>query len=340
MMKEYGDTFLLAPFREFYREVIRLRRMVVTGAWAAASNAVPATAEGPEGESVDLKSPAGTWVYFPDVIPEPETGGARGAALVSPPGGAQAPWETPSTREGNGPTPPTANGGGNGNNGGAQLAPTDDMRASTFVWQRLVSLFEQQEAQAWRYGGTYGAEFYKEAQYVMVALADEIFLNTEWEGHRSWVSNLLESKIFRTHVAGELIFQRLDRLLVERDPVYRDLAAVYLMALSLGFRGKYRGRDDRGQLERYRRQLFHFVFRREPDLDSPTRQMFPETYYHTLRDETKRRLQNPRAWIILLCAVVIAYVALTHGIWTKLTGRLFDVNERIQKTVDRMGNGL
>ncbi|HKG13186.1 MAG TPA: DotU/TssL family secretion system protein [Pyrinomonadaceae bacterium] len=341
-MKEYGDTFLLAPFREFYREVIRLRRMVVTGAWAAASNAVPATAENAGGEAVDLKTPAGTWVYFPDVIPEPEAGAARGAAWVSPPGGAQAPWENASAHEGNASTPPAANGNGSGNgaDGGTQLAPTDDMRASTFVWQRLVSLFERHEAAAWRYGGTYGAEFYKEAQYVMVALADETFLNTEWEGHRSWVSNLLESKIFHTHVAGELFFQRLDRMLVERDPVYRDLAAVYLMALSLGFRGKYRGRDDRGELERYRRQLFHFVFRREPDLDSPTRQMFPEAYYHTLRDETKRRLQNPRAWIILLCAVVIAYVALTHGIWTKLTGRLFDVNERIQKTVDRMGNGL
>lgn len=335
-MKEYGDTFLLAPFREFYREVIRLRRMVVTGAWAAASNAVPATPESAEGEAADLKTQAGTWVYFPDVIPEPEGGAtARGAAWVSPQGGAQAPWETPPTHEGNGTTPSTSNGNGN-----TQLAPTDDMRASTFVWQRLVSLFERHEAQAWRYGGTYGAEFYKEAQYVMVALADEIFLNTEWEGHRSWVSNLLESKIFRTHVAGELFFQRLDRLLVERDPVYRDLAAVYLMALSLGFRGKYRGRDDRSQLERYRRQLFHFVFRREPDLDSPTRQMFPEAYYHTLRDETKRRLQNPRAWIILLCAVVVAYVALTHGIWSKLTGRLFEANGRIQKTVDRMGNGL
>ncbi|HVF44455.1 MAG TPA: DotU family type IV/VI secretion system protein [Pyrinomonadaceae bacterium] len=339
-MKEYGDTFLLAPFREFYREVIRLRRMVVTGAWAAASNAVPAIPESAaEGEAEELKTQAGTWVYFPDVIPEPE----GGAAWVSPQGGAQAPWESPSAaREGNGPThaTPSGNGSGNGNGGNTQLSPTGDMRASTFVWQRLVSLFERQEAQAWRYGGTYGAEFYKEAQYVMVALADEIFLNTEWEGHRSWVSNLLESKIFRTHVAGELFFQRLDRMLVERDPVYRDLAAVYLMALSLGFRGKYRGRDDRGQLERYRRQLFHFVFRREPDLDSPTRQMFPEAYYHTLRDETKRRLQNPRAWLILLCAVVVAYVALTHGIWSKLTGRLFDVNGRIQKTVDRMGNGL
>src|ERR1044072_2317156 len=271
-MKEYGDTFLLAPFREFYREVIRLRRMVVTGAWAGASNAAPATAESPEGEAVDLKSPAGTWVYFPDVIPEPETG----AAWVSPPGGAQAPWENTHAQEGNVPAPPAANGNGSGNNGGTQLAPTDDMRASTFVWQRLVSLFERQEAQAWRYGGTYGAEFYKEAQYVMVALADEIFLNAEWEGHRSSVSNLLESKIFRTHVAGELFFQRLDRMLVERDPVYRDLAAVYLMALSLGFRGKYRGRDDRGQLERYRRQLFHFVFRREPELENESRHVFPE----------------------------------------------------------------
>jgi type VI secretion system protein ImpK len=338
-MKEYGDTFLLAPFREFYREVIRLRRMVVTGAWAAAASPA-APAQGAEGEAADLKTPAGTWVYFPDVIPdagpEVEAGRARGSAWVSPPGGGDAPWDAATPREGSGPKPPAAN----GNGAGSQLAPSDDLRASTFVWQRLVSLFERQEAHAWRYGGTYGAEFYKEAQYVMVALADEIFLNTEWEGHRSWVSNLLESKIFRTHVAGELFFQRLDRLLVERDPVYRDLAAVYLMALSLGFRGKYRGRDDRGQLEGYRRQLFHFVFRREPDLDSPTRQMFPEAYYHTLREETRRRLPNPRAWIILLCAVLIAYLALTHGIWVKLTGRLFEVNERIHKTVDKMGSGL
>lgn len=323
-MKEYGDTFLLAPFREFYREVIRLRQMVVTGTWASAPGAVPAASEAPEGETADLKTPAGTWVYFPDVIPESEGGASLDAAWASPPVGAQAPWE-------NAPT--------HGGNGNTQLAPDGGMRASTFVWQRLVSLFERQEAQAWRYGGTYGAEFYKEAQYVMVALADEIFLNTEWEGHRSWVSNLLESKIFRTHVAGERFFQRLDRLLVERDPVYRDLAAVYLMALSLGFRGKYRGRDDRDRLGDYRRQLFNFVFRRKPDLDSPARQMFPEAYYHTQRGETKRKLQNPRAWLILLCAVVIAYVALTHGIWMKLTGRLFEVNDCIRDTVTNLNGG-
>ena len=332
-MREYGDTFLLAPFREFYKEVIRLRRLVMSGAW------VGTAAPSAQGEAEDLKAQTGTWVYFPDVIPGTEVEeerGARAAAWVAPPGGAGAPWDAP---------PHKANGGGgNGSKtsapaeAGDKLAPSDEIKVSTFVWQRLVSLFERQEAQAWRYGGTYGAEFYKEAQYVMVALADEIFLNTQWEGQRFWVSNLLESKIFRTHVAGELFFQRLDRLLVDRDPVYRDLAAVYLMALSLGFRGKWRGRDDQGQLERYRRQLFHFVFRREPELENETRHVFPETYYHTLRQETKRRMPNPRAWVVLLVAVVLAYVALTHGIWVKLTGKLFETNDHIERIVDETGN--
>lgn len=335
-MREYGDTFLLAPFREFYREVMRLRRMLLSGAWVA-----PVAGAQP-GEAEDLKAQTGTWVYFPDVIPGTEVEeerDVRAAAWVAPPGGAPAPWDVP---------PPHKANGGNGGNGSKasapaeaadKLVPSDEIKVGTFVWQRLLSLFERQEAQAWRYGGTYGAEFYKEAQYVMVALADEIFLNTQWEGRRFWVSNLLESKIFRTHVAGELFFQRLDRLLVDRDPVYRDLAAVYLMALSLGFRGKYRGQDDRGQLERYRRQLFHFVFRREPELENETRHVFPEAYYHTLRQETRRRMPNPRAWVILLVAVVLAYVTMTHGIWVKLTGKLFETNEQIERTVGELGGG-
>lgn len=332
-MKEQCETFLLTPFREFYREVIRLKRMVMTGAWAAPSSSAPPAGEGDAAD--DLKPATGTWVYFPDVIPGTDVEGERAGGQpspgvwVAPPGGGDSLWDAP-PRGDNGAKPVAAEGGG-------QLAPSGEVKASTFVWQRLVSLFERQEAQAWRHGGTYGAEFYKQAQYVMVALADEIFLNTEWEGRRFWVSNLLESKIFRTHVAGELFFQRLDRLLVERDPVSRNLAAVYLMALSLGFRGKWRDRDDGGRLERYRRQLFHFVFRREPGLEDESRRIFPETYYHTVRDETKRRLPNPRSWIILLCAVVLAYVALTHGIWVKLTGRLFQVNESIERTVDEIG---
>ena len=333
-MREYGDTFLLAPFREFYREVIRLKRMVGTGAWVT-----PPAQAGAEDPTQDVQTAAGTWVYFPDVIPEPEDefdpapqAGARGAHRAA----GQTPFAPPPREagaHGNGSPQPSA-GGTN-----EALAPSDHARVSSFVWQRLITLFERQEAHAWRYGGTYGAEFYKEAQYVMVALADEIFLNTEWEGRSYWVSNLLETKIFQTHAAGELFFQKLERLLLDRDPVYRDLGAVYLMALSLGFRGKYRGGpDDAARLLDYRRQLFEFVFRRKPDLADETRRLFPETYFHTIRDEQKRKLPNPRAWVILLIAVVAAYVAITHAIWLNLTRELSEVNDRIATLVGEMSN--
>lgn len=320
-MNEYGDSFLIAPFREFYREVIRLKRVVRAGAWVAPPELMS------EGDTADLKTEAGTWVYFPDIISD---AGLDDAAeinkgnLIAP--GSPPAWTLP------GPTgsglPSTLEYTGQ--------APTEHIRISTVVWQRLLTLFERQSVNAWRYGGTYGSEFYKEAQYVMVALADEIFLHTEWEGKRAWVSNLLESKIFQTHVAGELFFQKLERLLYDRDPVHRDLAAVYLMALSLGFRGKYRGMDDRGQITRYRQQLYSFIFRREPDLDSELKHIFPEAYFHTLREETKKRLPHPRLWIGVLCFVILVYLAATHLLWNDLTARIDKINDRIATTVSQL----
>ena len=321
-MREYGDTFLLAPFREFYREVIRLKRMVKSGAWVSSAGADAG------GEDFNLSK--GTWVYYPNFVPagaglepEPEAGSELVPLRDAPP------WAAPDRRREvlrAELLPP-----------GEPPAPADYIKVSIFVWQQLLSLFERQEAYAWRYGGTYGVEFYKKAQYVMVALADEIFLHTEWEGRKVWVSHLLETKIFGTHVAGELFFERLNRLLRDRDPVYRDLGAVYLMALSLGFQGKFRGGDDRGALADYRRQLFTFVFRQEPDLKNESRHLFPETYCHTLREEEKKRLPNPRAWLFLLGFVVLAYVLLTHGLWLKLTVPLGEANERIERTVEEMG---
>ncbi|HYE89568.1 MAG TPA: hypothetical protein VEA38_01055, partial [Terriglobales bacterium] len=97
------DSFLLAQFREFYREVIRLKQSVQGGTWHAAPAPAP---DGP--------APAG---------------------------------ETPQV--------------------GAR------------IWQRLVSILETQALTAGRSTGAYGAELYRDAQYVMAALADEVFLNTE-----------------------------------------------------------------------------------------------------------------------------------------------------------------
>jgi type IV/VI secretion system ImpK/VasF family protein len=327
-MKEYGETYLLAPFRDFYAEVIRLKALAQRGAGDAGAWGVGA-------ETGAQASGAGD--YFAGLLPG-EDALAPGAWDL--PGAGRLPWDT-SKRKGNGARLPSP--------AETSLAVTSEVKGSTYIWRRLVALIEG-------YGsgpaGGHGTQ-YREMQYVMAGLADEIFLTVEprdgqdWEGHGFWLSNLIESRLFDTHIAGELFFRRLDHLLAERDPADRPLGAVYLMALSLGFRGKYlpgKGRananleHDRLTLETYRRQLFHWVFRCEPELDEESHRLFPEAYGDNLREKTKQRLASARSWVILLCAVVLAYVTLTHGIWIKLTGQLFVDHHDIESQVEDLGH--
>ena len=51
---------------------------------------------------------------------------------------------------------------------------------------------------------------YSEVVYIMVALADDIFLNSEWEGKQFWEDNILEQKFFNTQIAGDEIFNRIN----------------------------------------------------------------------------------------------------------------------------------
>ncbi|HEV2962460.1 MAG TPA: DotU family type IV/VI secretion system protein [Candidatus Angelobacter sp.] len=196
------------------------------------------------------------------------------------------------------------------------------------IWQRLLSLLESQAERASRSGGAFGYEVYREAQYVMAALADEFFLNQEWRGKASWP--LLETRLFRSSGAGEIFFKKLDLLLLQRDPVYVDLAAVYFFALSLGFQGKYRGNDPNNSIDRYRRQLFAIIFRSNPELLQGNHHLFRQNYSHTLVEGRSIKLPHPRTWFLLLAAILIVWVAVTHSLFVHVTApveqRLCDIH--------------
>jgi type VI secretion system protein ImpK len=200
--------------------------------------------------------------------------------------------------------------------------PTADSQdaASTAngVWQHLVTVLERQALEAGRTGGAFAFEIYREAQYVMAALADEIFLHLNWDGRSTWP--LIEAKLFESHIAGELIFQRIDRLLQRRDPFFLDLAAVYFFALSLGFQGKYRGGDITGALEQYRRQLFAMIFRRNPQLFASTSEIFPQAYQNTLDRGAGRKLPSERVWLALIGGVIVLWLAVSHIAWSSVSG--------------------
>jgi type VI secretion system protein ImpK len=197
------------------------------------------------------------------------------------------------------------------------------------VSRALLSLLEEQALEAGRRGGEYGVSFYKEAQYIMAALGDEIFLNMDWEGREAWKSGLLEFKLFGTHVAGELFFQKLDKLLVDRDPAFVEIAAVYLQALSLGFRGKFRDIDDEGRLDYYRRQLFSFIFHKNPDLLNPDRLLYPAAYAHTMAEGEGKKLPYVKRWIIVVILLVAGFLVVSHGIWINVTEDLKQVIQQI-----------
>jgi len=203
----------------------------------------------------------------------------------------------------------------------AQIADeaTARTRAVTAVWQRLLTLLEQQELAVGRHGGEYGAMFYKEAQYVMAALADETFLHLDWVGKADWQAHLLEAKLFDSQSAGEVLFQKIERLVHSGDPVYTDLATVYLTALGLGFQGKFRGSDDGGQLADYRRRLYAFIAHCEPELLQAAQPLFPAAYAHTLVVGKARRLPTAHRWWVLLACTVLLLGGISHVLWVQFS---------------------
>lgn len=211
----------------------------------------------------------------------------------------------------------------------AQTAAGGEENLVQTIQHRLVRLLEEQVLASRRHGGEYAVNYYRKAQYVMAALADDVFLHIAWDGKEYWKANLLEFKFFGSHVAGERFFQQVDALLKERDPAMIEIAAVYLLALSLGFKGKFHGRMDDGDVESYRRQLFALVFQRYPEMDDEQRRLFPDAYSYTLDQGEGRRLPYIRRWMVLIVLIGVLFLAVSHGLWQHHTRDLLEIATEI-----------
>lgn len=205
----------------------------------------------------------------------------------------------------------------------------------------LLGKLRRQEAEAGRRGGDWGAESYRDAQYAMATLADEVFLGLDWDGRQAWNDHLLEASLFGTYVGGERLFTMIDELLARPDPLRRPLGAVYLMVLSLRFQGRFRDRLDAGErIESYRRRLFAFVY---PDARSALRSdrpVFANAYRHTARDAAPDRLPPTRRWLTALAAAVVLYLAVSHLFWRDAAYRVEEssaVVDSLNQRVTRVG---
>lgn len=207
---------------------------------------------------------------------------------------------------------------------------TSSPRATAeYILSKLETFLEEQALSATYVGSTYASTHYAEAQFVMIALGDEIFLNLDWPGKKYWENNLLEQHFYDTHSAGQTFFDKLDVLLENKDPAQIDIAILYLSALALGFQGKYRHFNGEAILASYRKQLFVFINRRNPYLFRKKTYLFPETYAYTLEGGIPKTLPTLRNWYFVFLGLGFTYLLASYSIWYTATADISRMVNRI-----------
>ncbi|WP_338847056.1 DotU family type IV/VI secretion system protein [Massilia sp. W12] len=165
------------------------------------------------------------------------------------------------------------------------------------------------------------ARAHRIALYAMAALADEILLlELEWPGQEAWLQVLLEQRLFGSNDAGSRFYAMARQLLKikGRSPLYADLAGVFLLALELGFRGCYRGRQGQPELSTIRQMLYRMVRHSspgKPDVAPESIPAFQQAYDFLLTDGQDERLAPLSPWRNLGLYALLAYLLLTIVAW-------------------------
>lgn len=202
---------------------------------------------------------------------------------------------------------------------GDELPPTSPVDLAARVSARLAAVLKSQRIELARSGTPADIEAHNRACYAMAALTDELFiLETDWPGADAWMDVLLEYRVFQTRRAGTRFFELAEELLEsrERDPLEVDLAAVLVLALRLGFKGRYRGGGGEVVLQQLRNRLYRLVERSHAGLspDPP----FPQTETQTIAEGTPARLAPLTPWLVGAAVVVAGYVVLSSALWLAL----------------------
>ena len=154
-------------------------------------------------------------------------------------------------------------------------------------------------------------QIFKQAQYLMAALTDEIFLVelSNWSGQRFWFDLLLEKHFFGTSNAGEQLFISIDEIVAKEvlTLLEKELVKVYLLALRLGFSSPRTVGD--------REELFRKIGSR---FDS-REHLFPEAYQGVMKRADAQRMSSVSRWHRVMVGSLIFFLIASSAAWLYLT---------------------
>jgi type VI secretion system protein ImpK len=198
----------------------------------------------------------------------------------------------------------------------------------------LRSVLDLQSAQALDYHGRQGQEQAEMARYLKVALADEALIALPgWPQRQDWIACPLEYQLYGSRCAGERIFERMAGLLQAQPGSQREMAQLYLLALGMGFEGRYRKQEgSQSDLLGWRRKLYRHAYGRWPDSalgsgadgahDDLAARRLPQAYQYTRAGLAPRLLPNPRRWVAYFVFLVLGLLLLSQLAWVADTQAL------------------
>lgn len=100
----------------------------------------------------------------------------------------------------------------------------------------------------------YASETVQMAVFATVAYLDESVLNLQSPVFGDWARRPLQEELFNSHLAGEIFFQNLQKLLNQQDShEVADTLKLHCLCMQMGFRGRY-ALGDAGELSQSLRQ--------------------------------------------------------------------------------------
>jgi len=186
------------------------------------------------------------------------------------------------------------------------------------VWNEMADYLDQRMYEVNLASSSVTYDLLLEMTYIMAAFADESFVCLlDWKGRDYWRDHLMELRLFRSQIAGQEIFRRIDGLSMRQGHGVEEISAVYLMILALGFKGKYL--RDSASADAYRKQIFDQMAGDNPALRAESHHLFPEANRHTVTEGAPMRLPEPRKWWLIVGLVVVVWLIVSSATWYWIT---------------------
>ena len=183
------------------------------------------------------------------------------------------------------------------------------------------------------YGGEYGARLYQRVIYVFAAFADEIMLANQWNGREVWLKTPLEVRLFGSQSAGDDIFSDIENGLADYEIGKRDLARTYLMALNLGFKGRYKDTPSEEIINSHKSALFLLITDRDASREEAGKSFLGNVYQYNQTGGAPKLMPYLRPWLVSIASVIALYVIASHLIWTS---EVSDLEAYVQSLITQL----